>query len=184
MLELSKFINKGETRICFEHPFIRNKCVKVASKHKDEKFLQKEIDNYFMVKNELSGHIVSYETNLVQTNFGQGLICDLLRDDNGQISKTLSEYLCYKTLDEDLSCQLSHFVYCLLEHNIYFYDFNLKNFIVQIKNGKKFLYYTDLKSLNNYKSWTFLKFERIIPPLAKYLMIRRIKRLFRYLEMI
>lgn len=87
MLELTKFINKGETRICFEHPLNNDKCV-------------------------------------------------------------------------------------------------LKNFVVQIKDGRKNLYYTDLKSLNNYKSWSFLKLEKIIPSLAKYLMVRRIKRLLIQLKMV
>lgn len=182
MLELSKFINKGETRICFEHPYDKNKCVKVASRLKNEKILEKEINNYFRVKNELSGHIVDYEAKLVRTNLGKGVVCALLRDDNGKTSKTLAEYLKQNNFDECLSCQLLHFIYCLLEHDIYFYDFNLKNFMVQIKNGQKILYYTDLKSLNNYKSWTFLKLEKIVPSLAKYLMLRRINRLLKYLN--
>lgn len=184
MLELTKFINKGETRICFEHPLNNDKCVKVALKHKNEKDLLKEICNYFMVKNELSDHIVCYESQCVQTNFGKGVVCDLLRDDNGKISNSLAAFLQDNGLDQELSDQLYHFIYCLLEHNICFYDFNLKNFVVQIKDGRKNLYYTDLKSLNNYKSWSFLKLEKIIPSLAKYLMVRRIKRLLIQLKMV
>lgn len=182
MLRLSKFIGKGATRICFEHPEDPNKCIKVAVRPKDNAVLEKELKTYFLVRLYIEEYLITYDHKPVDTNLGKGLVCELLRDDDGSYSKSLDYYLSKGPLDDEIVSQIWHFSYSLVEHDVFFYDFNLKNFIVQIKGGHKFLHYTDLKSFENYKSWTFLKLEKIIMPLARYLMIKRLKRLFDILE--
>lgn len=181
MLVLSKFIGKGATRICFEHPLYSDKCVKVMARSKNEGQLFRELQVYSLVKGYLSEYLPNYESRLVKTSLGNGLVCDLLRDDDGSCSKTLSAYLAAGAVDEELVSQLWHFSYCLVEHDLFFYDFNLQNFIVQMRDGHKRLLFTDLKSYNNYKSWTFLKLEKLVVPLARRLMMHRMKRLFRML---
>lgn len=181
MLVLTKFIGKGATRICFEHPDRPDKCVKVAVRCKDNAVLENELKTYACVKTDLNEYIPEYEPALAETNLGKGLVCELLRDDDGAYSKTLNYYLTNGLLDDEIISQLWHFSYCLVEHGVFFYDFNLKNFIIQVRNGRKFLRYADLKSFGNYRSWTFLKLEKILTPLAEYLMVRRLKRLFNLL---
>lgn len=181
MLILSKFIGKGATRICFEHPLCSDKCVKVMARSKNERQLFRELQVYSLVKGYLSEYLPRYEPRIVKTNLGKGLVCDMLRDDDGNCSQTLGSYLAAGAVDEELIAQMWHFSYCLAEHDLFFYDFNLQNFVVQIKDGHKLLRYTDLKSYNNYKSWTFLKLEKVLIPLARQLMLHRIKRLFRTL---
>lgn len=178
MLILTKFIGKGATRLCFEHPADANKCVKVAAHNKDVYLLEQELFVHSCVKSYLGSYVVDYEPDLVDTNLGKGLVCELLRDDCGGYSETLSR----NNLDKEVISELWGFTYHLLEHDIFFYDFNLKNFVIQIKNGQKNLRYTDLKSFMNYKSWAFLKLEKLITPLACHLMIRRLKRLFASLD--
>lgn len=182
MLILTKFIGHGATRICFEHPQDVNKCVKIATSPKNTKLLLKEIETYFSIQSYLSEYILKYENKLIDTNQGPGLVCELLRDHDGSYSKPLDYWLFQNKMDAEIISQLWHFSYCLIEHDIFFYDFNLKNFIIQKRNNHKFLYYTDLKSFENYKSWTFLKLEKIITPLARYLMIKRLRRLFKTLK--
>ena len=131
---------------------------------------------------EVQQSLDSVENEIISTNQGPGLVCELLRDDNGSYSKSLYYWLFQNKIDYEIISQLWHFSYCLIEHDIFFYDFNLKNFIIQKRNNHKFLYYTDLKSFENYKSWTFLKLEKIITPLARYLMIKRLRRLFKTLK--
>lgn len=184
MLKLTKFIGKGATRICFEHPKFPDKCVKIVVRFKDFKLLERELAAYHAVQNDLREYIIEYDNHLVETNLGYGLVCKTLRDDGGEYSKSLNYYLNNHCLTVDLRRQLYNFIYNLVEHDLFFYDFNLQNFVVQIQDGKHRLYYTDLKSFNNYKSWTFLKFEKIFTPLARYLMCRRIKRLLQIVEQI
>lgn len=181
MLFLNKFIGKGATRICFEHPECPDKCVKIMVRAKNEQQLLRELQVYSLVEGYLSEYLPRYESQIVKTSLGKGLVCDLLRDDDGGYSKTLGRYLAAGTIDEELVNQLWHFSYCLIEHDLFFYDFNLQNFVVQVKGGHKLLRYTDLKSYNNYKSWTFLRLEKIVVPLARRLMQHRLKKLFRVL---
>ena len=178
MLKLSKFIGKGAKRMCFEHPENPNKCIKVAVQSQDESLLRRELKTYLYVNAILRGCIVTYETQLVETNLGKGIVCELLRDEDGEYSKSLNYYVCEGKLDSEILEQIRYFACCLVEYDIFFYDFNLKNFIVQIKNGRKFVYYTDLKSFERYKAWTFLKMERLFITLARYPMLRRLRRLF------
>ncbi len=176
ILKLSKFISKGATRICFEHPKDKSLCVKVVSRFKDEYILQKELNIYNQIKYVLKEYLVEYKDKLVDTNFGKGVVCEVLRDDNNEYSKTLSFYK--EALDDEVINQLWHFAYKLIEYDIFFYDFNLNNFIIQIKQGKKKLYYTDIKSFNHYKPYVYLRIERFIPFIARHIMIRRLKRFF------
>lgn len=178
MLELSKFIGKGAKRMCFEHPDDSNKCVKVVVRSCDEHLLYRELNTYLFVKPILGEYIVVYETELMDTNLGKGLVCQLLRDDGGEYSKSLLYYVREKKVDSEILNQIQYFAGCLVEHEVFFYDFNLQNFIVQIKDGRKCVYYTDLKSFEKYKAWTFLRLETVFTPLSRYCMKRRLLRLF------
>ena len=177
MLILKKFIGKGATRICFEYPGCPDKCVKVAVRFRDAARLKTELETYFLVKPYLGELIPDYDCALVETNLGKGLVCELLRDDDGSCSRSLAAYWCEGRVSAELVSQLKFFGYHLIAHNLFFYDFNLQNFVVQVKNGRPCLKYTDLKSFNNYKSWTFFRFEKLLPALARHLMIRRLNRM-------
>ncbi len=182
MLNLQKFIGKGSSRICFEHPDDPNKCVKIALKPQNETQLFVELKAYKQAAPYLGDYIIHYEPNLVSTNLGRGLVCELLRNDDDTFAKPLTAYVGHLPLDAEIVEQLWNFSYCLLAHDIFFYDFNLQNFVVQLTDGHPKLRYIDIKSFNNYKSWTFLKFEKLCAGLARYLMLRRLKRLFKTLQ--
>lgn len=182
MLKLTNFIGKGATRICFAHPNDANKCVKVSARYKDDDKLYKELNCYNRVKTQLKDFLLEYEPELIMTDLGRGLVCQLLKDDNGEYSKSLDRYIKKHTIEDVLKAQLLEFSDCLIKNNIFFYDFNLQNFMVQIKDGQKKLYYVDLKSFEHYKSWTFLHLEKIIPPLARYVMTKRLQKIFNRLN--
>lgn len=182
MLTLTNFIAKGATRICFEHPNDAEKCIKVMARFKDEHLLKREIKTYLNIKYYVGDYLPGYEIELAETNLGKGLVCELLRDDNGAFSKPLEDYMKDHQIGDELKGQMCNFAYNLVEHDIIFYDFNLRNFIVQIRNGMERLYYVDLKSYDNYKPMTFLRLEKVITPLAKRIMVRRLKRLFAILN--
>lgn len=180
-LNLKKFIGVGATRVCFEHPQDVNKCVKVVVRFKEAGLLFREIDAYYEVKSFIDDFVPAYEPSLVQTNIGQGLVCELFRDDDGRYSQTLGNYLKHHSMGDDLTHQMWMFAYNLMAYHLFFYDFNLNNFIVQIKEGKLCLKYTDLKSYNHYKPFVYLRLERVLTPLARLIMKRRLEKLFRKL---
>ncbi|MBR1777231.1 MAG: hypothetical protein IJ752_01420 [Alphaproteobacteria bacterium] len=177
MLILEKCIGKGAVRECYVHPTNKNKCVKVLLKKKDCPVFEREFKNYSFIKEFLNDYIIDYDKDLVETNKGFGMVCELLRDDDGTVSKMIFEH----EINDEIKKGLDLFVYQLLEHNLFFYDFNLNNFVVQIKDGKKKLKYIDVKSFERNKSWCFLKLENIFSLLARIVMIRRLKRLYKEL---
>lgn len=181
VLMLTEFIGKGATRECYLHPINNNKCVKVLINNKSTKILERELHHSFVIQAILGNLVVAYDRQLVQTDKGIGLVCELLKDDNGQFSKPIRAYIKNGKIDSELKEEMDYFVNQLLAHKLYFYDFNLNNFVVQIKKGKKKLKYIDLKSYENNKSWTFLKLEKFISPLAESIMVRRLKRLYKML---
>ncbi len=183
ILILKKIIGNGATRECYQHPSFSDKCIKIVIKGKSDKILKRELKYYPIIKATLNNFIVKYDNKLVQTDKGIGLVCELVKDENNKLSPSLLSYLKTHSIDKELESELHYFTYQLIEHRLYFYDFNLKNFVVQQKNGKKHLKYIDLKSYENNKSWTFLKLEKIFPPLAELIMIRRLKRLYKTLGM-
>lgn len=183
MLHLTELIGHGATRESYRHPLDRNKCVKILIGKDDPEYLKHEIKHYPRLKKILGDFIVQYDTALVDTDKGSGLVCELLQDDNGELSQSLNIYKVLHGLDADIKNQLDRFVSILLKHNLFFYDFNMKNFVVQIKNGTQQLKYIDLKSYRSNKSWAFLKLESFVHPFARIIMLRRLKRLYQVLDL-
>ncbi len=175
MLILKEFIGQGAVRECYRHPQNKNKCVKILKNSNDLKILKRELEIFLAVKNDLGKFILNYDDKLVMTNKGFGLVCELLTDDDGTLSKPVYHYFNNGKVYAELQRQFYYFIYQLIEHNLYFYDFNLDNFIIQKQNQSLNLKYIDLKSFENNKSWTFLKLEKIISPLAEAIMKRRLK---------
>lgn len=175
MLVLEKRIGLGAVRECYEHPTDKTKCVKVLLSHAGLSVFEKEFKNYSAVKDVLKDFVISCEKELTETNKGPGMICDLITDDDGKISQMIFKY----KMDAEIKEKLDSFVRLLLKHNLFFYDFNMNNFIIQVKDGKKNLKYIDLKSFRHYKSWCFLKLESVFDSLARIIMIRRLKRLYK-----
>lgn len=176
MLTLNKMISEGAFRVCYEHPENPKWCIRVAKKQDNLKVLKLELENYRKVKAHLAAYLTAYEEELVDTDLGLGLVSELLRDDDGKISQPVYQYA--ENMDSDLSRQLKDFFSILVYTQTFFFDFNLKNFIVRIKDGRKQLKFIDLKSLNKNRSWSFLQMERVIPALAMWKMKRRIKRFY------
>ena len=179
ILQLTELINKGSYRACYAHPNDKSKCIKVPLKSaKIIKNTIAEIKAYKKLKYILGKYLVWHDDKLVDTDKGKGAVCELLRDDDGNYSKNLLYYHQNKLIDIDILSQLRKFFTLVLQNNIFFFDFNYKNFVVLNHDGKKQLKYIDMKSYCNPHSWTFLKLERFIPCLAKSKMRRRIIRFY------
>lgn len=182
MLKLERIINKGARRLCLVHPDDPDKCVKVAMWYRHIPQLKRDLDAYKAVKPILKDFLPMYEEEFVETNLGPGLVCEIIRDDNGEPSRMLTECLPKGLCSKRTLAQLAIFAKLVVEHGIPFYDMNPNNFLVQIKNGKQRLLYIDLKYYNDYKPWVYLHLEKVIPLLSRMIVKRRLKRLFRWVE--
>ena len=181
MLQLEKIIGKGASRTCYEHPENKNLCIKIYNKKGyGEKELEEEIKIYQTVKEKLTPYLCQYEEKLISTNQGLGLATEIIRDDTGEISLPLAKKHAY--VREEFYKQLDDFCNRLLQNKIYFYDFNVANFVVQEKDNHQYLKYIDLKSYKRYKPWTYLKLEKIIPYFAQIALKQRIKKLYNILK--
>lgn len=95
MIDLKEkdFIAKGTNRACYIDPEDSEKCIKVTISD-DFSESQKEIDYYnYLKSNDISWKYIAKHYGEKKTNLGDGEVFDLIRDEDGNISKTLSYYL-------------------------------------------------------------------------------------------
>lgn len=182
MLRLEHFLGKGATRLCFYHPETPDKCVKVAMRYKNIPQLQDELAAVKACRPALNNYLPEYEDTLIKTTLGPGLVCELIRDDNGELSPSLASFCMNKPVNKRFLAQIAIFAKTIVENKIPLYDFNPENFVVQHKNGRHILKLTDLKTYNHYKPWTYLGLERLIPAISMLIVKRRLKRLIDWVE--
>lgn len=184
MLKLTTLIGKGATRECYAHPHKKEKCVKIFPKSELARAsFCKELEVYRTVRPFLGNYICTYDSELVNTDKGIGLVSELILDDDGKTSRPLISYLINNLINDEIIEQINNFTALLLKHNLFFYDFNLMNFVIQNKDGHHHLRYIDMKSFRRYKSWSFLGLERISPVVARRIMIRRLKQMYKKLKL-
>ena len=185
LLKLKILIDHGAVRDCYVHPLNKNLCVKVLKQnHLDpqHKELLREVRIYERVKSLLPDQIAEIFPDLVQTDKGDGLICRLIRDEdeNENLSQKFQYYVDSLQPPEKIKTSLDRLIKRIIMRDIFFLDFNLGNFVVQsLKDGSKKVWMVDIKSLNRVGYQGFLHLERIFAPLARIIMFRRIRRMYK-----
>ena len=99
IIELSDdlIIGKGRDRICYEHPYNKNLCIKISIN--SNKQSKREVSYFkFLTQKQVDLSKISIFQGYVITNLGKGYTFDLIRDKNGNVSKTLRECLESKAL--------------------------------------------------------------------------------------
>jgi len=136
MIKLSKplFIAQGTNRACYIHPDDKDKCIKVTISD-DFSESQKEIKYYkFLEQQNISWNHISKHYNSIDTDLGTGEVFDLIRDDDGEISKTLSYYLQEDELTKNIInpiTLLNELKEYTLQEGIVIKDLNTKNMLYQ-----------------------------------------------------
>jgi len=96
-LESASVVGKGLHRVCYAHPQDERLCVKVLLQLQSKTPLieaEREAKYYrFLDKKNVPWTMLPKFHGEVLTNRGQGYIFDLIRDYDGEISKTLKHYL-------------------------------------------------------------------------------------------
>jgi len=92
-LESSALIGRGLRRECYFHPEDENKCIKivVAGDHKET--VREQAYYRLLEKRNIAWRMLAKFYGNVETNLGKGAIFELIRDYNGEVSKTLVQYL-------------------------------------------------------------------------------------------
>ena len=178
VLHLQKRIGHGATRDCWQHPLQDNLCVKVNLANRKNNSLPYEIHVYERIKKLLPGLVAAIHSELVETDKGQGLVSELIRDEDGRISPCLKEYSDRGGDMNEILNPLNRIIKRMIVRDIFFLDLNRGNFAVQTLHGKKTVIMIDIKSLNRAGFVGFLHLERIFAPLARNIMFRRIRRLY------
>ncbi len=98
MLDLTPelYLGKGRTRECYQHPTDPTKCVKVDFREKGCRQTEKEAQYYLKLKRIKPGLVYDFIPHfhgMVETNKGRAGVFDLIRDDDGTVSRTLGVYL-------------------------------------------------------------------------------------------
>lgn len=136
MIELEEinYIGKGTNRACYIHPDDINRCIKVTISNNFSES-EKEIKYYkFLEKKNIKWQYLAKYHGKISTNLGSGGIFDLVRDDDGTISKTLSYYLQKNELTKSILDPvplLEELRKYTLEEGIVVKDLNTKNMLYQ-----------------------------------------------------
>ena len=90
----SQPIGQGRERTCYVHPDDPSKLIKISGEASNTQS-QRELDLYSRLVNKKKiqyTHLPQFY-GLQKTNLGQGLVVDLIRDFDGEVSKSLRWYL-------------------------------------------------------------------------------------------
>jgi len=92
-LESSALIGRGLRRECYFHPADENKCIKIVVSGNHKETRREQLYYRLLEKRNISWKMLARFYGAVETNLGEGAVFDLIRDYNGEISKTLGHYL-------------------------------------------------------------------------------------------
>lgn len=141
MLQLThRPIGMGKERMCFVHPEDPRLAIKLSTGGVSQ---QSERDIRFYRKLAKRGgvdskHIPGFH-GLCQTNRGPGIVVDLVRDYDGQISRPLNWYLAQRFPIEEFEPHLEELKQSFLRHLIIFnHDLTIGNILVQKTSASKF----------------------------------------------
>jgi hypothetical protein len=128
-LKPSAMIGKGLHRECFIHPEDINKCIKVVVNGNQQETEREQSYYNFLQKKKIAWDMLPKFYGNIETNMGLGAVFDLIRDHNGQVSKSLKHYLKDKEF-VDLHRQK------LLKYNIITMPIKSKNILYQQTSEK------------------------------------------------
>jgi len=137
-LESSSLIGRGLRRECYFHPGDENKCVKVvvAGDHRET---VREQSCYRLLENRaISWKMLARFYGNAETNRGPGAVFELIRDYNGEVSKTLEHYIAAENSTDinyqDLSRALPVLKQYLLKWKIVTMDIKPQNIVYKKSN--------------------------------------------------
>lgn len=178
-------IGAGMERVCYLHPWDQDKVVKISNNSaRGNEQNQCEFKMYTYLTRH-HGHLdcISRCYGFSETNLGPGLVCQCIRDYNGQISRTLLETLVNPTKDspQDLRQIVDTFCNRIVEDNIQLFDMNPKNIVLRMEQpGQYRAVSIDLKG--RYANKEFIPISTFIPFFSRKKLQRRAERLLKMID--
>ena len=88
----SLIVGKGRDRICYEHPDNHSLCIKLSFNSNKQSKREVKYFNY-LTKKKRDLSKISCFVSMVKTDKGSAYVFELIRDNNGHVSKTLRQCL-------------------------------------------------------------------------------------------
>lgn len=142
-LENAELIGRGRDRDCYRHPHIVNQCIKVSRRPQKQTKRERVYFSLLMLWERDTSHLAHY-MGPVRTSLGEGASYELMLDDNGQISETLTESIRNQSIPaQQLRLMLDQLRDYLLENLICVRDISPNNIMCQKKDGSSRLVIVD-----------------------------------------
>jgi hypothetical protein len=163
LLSNELLIGRGISKNCYQHPNDENLCIKINHNKCNQWTEEKQCYQYLKNQNIDLSKLAEFH-GIIETNLGQGLVFELVKDDSGNISKPLSYYIENKSFknSEKLIDLIEELKQYLLEHSLFYIDLNEDNILYQIKAGKP-----RLRIINGIKNYELIKFDKFFETLAR-----------------
>ena len=91
-LESSALLGRGLRRECYFHPEDENKCIKVVVAGDHKETVREQSYYRLLERRNIAWRMLARFYGNVETNLGEGAVFELIRDYNGEVSKTLVHY--------------------------------------------------------------------------------------------
>jgi hypothetical protein len=134
MLQItSRPIGKGKERACYIHPEEPRKAIKISMGKVNEQ-TRRDIKFYRKLAKRSTGenrHIPKFY-GLCETNLGKGIVVDLIRNYDGEISRPLNWYLAQGVPIEEFDVYLEELKHSFLQNlTIFSHDMTIGNLLFQ-----------------------------------------------------
>ncbi|RLA82594.1 MAG: hypothetical protein DRG78_06755 [Epsilonproteobacteria bacterium] len=137
-LDKKNIIATGGERDCYIHPECSQKLIKIAHTKTDTNQMEDIYMTYLNTKNISFLNIAKYYGQ-INTNFGKGLVYELVLDYNNKISKTFRYYMANDLLPYKIQIQLLNELKLYLQNNnVVFIDNNLDNMLCKKVSQDKY----------------------------------------------
>lgn len=180
-LDENSLIGCGTLRACYLHPRDNELIVKVGlpGRQGGDDANHKEFMSYEKIRQSHEElHHISHCHGFEETDRGEGLICDCIRDFNGDIAKTIWDIVVHQEtcdIDEIQEAALTLCKY-LIANDLFLFDINLKNIVLRrMQDGSCRAYAVDLKG--PYDNKEFLQLSSRIKFLGRKKLKRRSQQL-------
>jgi len=166
------FLAKGSERACYTHPQDKDKAIKLSYEQNIGRDKQSNIEiKYYeeLIKKDIDWkHLPKYYGEIT-TNQGNGFIIEMIRDYDGQVSKSFAYYLNNNGLEPYTNMILEYKNFFLKHHIIFNYGMMPKNILIR-KNSETEAHLVLIDGLGDI---TYFTFPNKIPFLARKKIIRR-----------
>jgi hypothetical protein len=170
-MKLSKehYIGEGVHRVAYVHPENPGLCIKIPKPgtKRPEAKIAREIKYIKLFQDKLP-FIPAY-VGTQDTDFGFGYVFEMVRDYNGDISKSLNDTLSESKLD-GLEEKIAAMYASLLEHRAPLSDFNSSNLLVQMIDENSY----ELQIIDGFGNSDFIK----ICDYSRYFLKKKLVRKF------